>query len=113
MGIRNDVGLWDEGSDPPGWAEYSADGAITGDGITTVSPITTFAAGDIISVACNMDDGEIQWFKNNAVLSGGGAVAIDLPTTTQNGFITTVNCYPPDEIQINFGNSNSTRQSGW
>ena len=66
------MGLWDQTGGPPGYCEY---GPETGgqhwkyrDGLTTIGSVGVFAAGDIIGIAVNMDDNEIQWFKNNAVL---------------------------------------------
>jgi len=108
IGVRNDVGLWDETGGPPGYAEWGPEtgGHLYLDGLSDIGSVGSFAATDIVSMAVNMDDGEIQWFLNGAVLSGSGNVPVTLPTTTQNGFISYGACYT-DKHQWNFGQDSS------
>jgi len=108
VGIRNDVALWDDTGMPPGYVELAPEsgGYIYLDGLTDISGVGSFAADDIIGIAVNMDDGEIQFFINNAVLSGSGNVPVTMPTTTQNGFVSYDACYG-DEHTWNFGQDSS------
>ena len=107
LGVRDDAGLWDETGGPPGYAEYGPEGSLYRDGLATIASVGTLAAGDIVGVAVNMDDGEIQWFKNGAVLSGSGNVAVALPTTTQSGFLPYLRAYGPGKYGANFGQDSS------
>ena len=52
----------------------------TGDSATSYG--ATYTAGDIIGAALNADDGEITFYKNNAVQDSG--TAITLPTSTSS-----------------------------
>ena len=109
IGARDDAGLWDETGGPPGYCEYAAEsgGAIYLDGLSTISSVGSYVATDIIGVAVNMDDGEIQWFKNGAVLSGSGNVPVTMPATTAAGFVPYVRGYSPDKYCANFGQDSS------
>ena len=108
IGVRNDVGLWDQTGWPPGYAEWGPEsgGYLYRDGIADITGVGSFAATNIVSVAVNMDDGEIQWFLNGAVLSGSGNVPVALPATTQNGFIAYGAAYS-DDHRWNFGQDSS------
>ncbi len=46
---------------------YRANGVIEQNGSTVVSGLATFTTGDVISMAVNMDAGEISWYKNNTL----------------------------------------------
>jgi len=109
VGARNDVGLWDTTGGPPGYCEYAPEsgGQIYLDGLSTISSVGAFVATDIIGVAVNMDDGEIQWFKNGAVLSGSGNVPITMPATTAAGFVPYTRASGPDKYGVNFGQDSS------
>ena len=58
------------GSASPDVAYYDINDIYTG-GSHTADTDATFAAGDIISVALNLDDGEVTFRKNNSTMSNG------------------------------------------
>ena len=77
-GTRVGVGVTDEGNNPedylgnesPDVAYYDINDFYTG-GSKTADSNLTFAAGDIISVALNLDDGEVTFRKNNSTMTNG------------------------------------------
>ena len=77
-GTRVGVGVTDTDVDPeeylgnesPDVAYYDINDIYTG-GSKTADTDATFAAGDIISVALNLDDGEVTFRKNNSTMSNG------------------------------------------
>ena len=77
-GTRVGVGVTDDGNDPedylgnqsPDVAYYDINDFYTG-GSKTADSNLTFAAGDIISVALNLDDGEVTFRKNNSTMTNG------------------------------------------
>jgi len=72
------VGVTDPNANPeyylgqasPDVAYYDINDIYTG-GSKTADTDATFAAGDIISVALNLDDGEVTFRKNNSTMSNG------------------------------------------
>ena len=58
------------GNESPDVAYYDINDIYTG-GSKTADTDATFAAGDIISVALNLDDGEVTFRKNNSTMSNG------------------------------------------
>ena len=55
---------------------YSQNGHIGTNGGSTSTGHATYATNDIISVALNLDDNELLWYKNGAVQNSGTATAI-------------------------------------
>tara|TARA_A100000172_G_scaffold46406_2_gene28824 strand:- start:5290 stop:7887 length:2598 start_codon:yes stop_codon:yes gene_type:complete len=58
------------GNESPDVAYYDINDIYTG-GSKTADTDATFAAGDIISVSLNLDDGEVTFRKNNSTMSNG------------------------------------------
>ncbi|MDP6770856.1 MAG: hypothetical protein QF704_09200, partial [Anaerolineales bacterium] len=108
IGIRNDVALWDQTGSPEGYAVWQPEtgGYLYLDGLTDIGSVGSFAAGDIVSIAVDMDNNTVQWRKNNAVLSGGGNTAITMPVSTRNGFVYYGAAYADEHIW-NFGQDSS------
>jgi hypothetical protein len=109
IGIRNDVGLWDQTGGPPGYAEWGPEtgGHLYLDGLTDIGSVGSFAIGDIVSIAVDMDANTVQWRKNNAVLSGSGNTAITMPVSTRNGFVYYGAAVQSDKHTWNFGQDSS------
>ena len=55
---------------------YSQNGHIGTNGGATSTGHATYTTGDIISVALNLDDNELLWYKNGAVQNSGTATSI-------------------------------------
>ena len=55
---------------------YSQNGHIGTNGGSTSTGHATYTTGDIISVALNLDDNELLWYKNGAVQNSGTATSI-------------------------------------
>jgi len=55
---------------------YSQNGHIGTSGGSTSTGHATYTTGDIISVALNLDDNELLWYKNGAVQNSGTATSI-------------------------------------
>jgi hypothetical protein len=55
---------------------YSQNGDIGTNGGSTSTGHDTYTTGDIISVALNLDDNELLWYKNGAVQNSGTATSI-------------------------------------
>ena len=77
-GTRVGIGVTDEnvnpvdylGNESPTVAYYDIADIYTG-GSATATAGATFSAGDIISVALNLDDGEVTFRKNNSTITNG------------------------------------------
>ncbi len=110
IGIRDDKGLYHSTGASPGSAEWGPEtgGHIYLKDLTTIDNVGSFAAGDIVSIAVDMDAGTptVQWRKNNAVLSGGASGAVTMPVTTRNGFVF-YGAAHTDDHRWNFGQDSS------
>ena len=103
---RVGVGVTDTNSNPenylgqtsPDVAYYDINDIYTG-GSHTADTDATFAAGDIISVALNLDDGEVTFRKNNSTMSNGTQ---NLVASTLYTFATT-NYGSGSGVVANFG----------
>ena len=68
----------------------------------------TFSTNDIISIALNLDDNEVKFYKNGTVQNSGTAISITAPASTGLGnyFFTIgyINTAATATFQTNFGN---------
>ena len=109
-GTRVGVGVTDANVNPenylgqasPDVAYYDINDIYTG-GSKTADSNLTFAAGDIISVALNLDDGEVTFRKNNSTMTNGTQ---DLIASTLYTFATT-NYGSGAGVIVNFGQDSS------
>ena len=109
-GTRVGVGVTDANVDPedylgnesPDVAYYDINDIYTG-GSKTADSNLTFAAGDIISVALNLDDGEVTFRKNNSTMTNGTQ---NLIASTLYTFATT-NYGSGAGVIVNFGQDSS------
>jgi hypothetical protein len=109
-GTRVGVGVTDDGNDPedylgnqsPDVAYYDINDFYTG-GSKTADSNLAFAAGDIISVALNLDDGEVTFRKNNSTMTNGTQ---DLIANTLYTFAST-NYGSGSGVVANFGQDDS------
>ena len=109
-GTRVGVGVTDANVDPeyylgqasPDVAYYDINDIYTG-GSKTADSNLTFAAGDIISVALNLDDGEVTFRKNNSTMTNGTQ---DLIANTLYTFATS-NYGSGSGVIANFGQDSS------
>ena len=78
---------------------------------TAASYGNTYTADDIISVALDMDNGAIYFYKNGTIENSGTAAYTDLLTATSDHWLPGVKMYD-ESILINFGNPNWALSSG-
>jgi len=71
----------------------------------------TFTTGDIISVALDMDNGALYFYKNGTIQNSGTAAFTDLLTATTEHWLPAVKLYN-EAISINFGNPSHSISSG-
>ena len=78
---------------------------------TAASYGNTYTADDIISVALDMDNGAIYFYKNGTIENSGTAAYTDLLTATSDHWLPGIKIYD-EAISINFGNPNWALTSG-
>jgi hypothetical protein len=88
---------------------YSQNGDIGTNGGSTSTGHDTYTTGDIISVALNLDDNELLWYKNGAVQNSGTATSI---TANKTYFIGGRVYDTSTGWEFNFGSPSFTISSG-
>ena len=89
---------------------YRGQGTIYSNGSLS-SGWSTYTADDIISVALDMDNGAIYFYKNGTIENSGTAAYTDLLTATPDHWLPGLKLYD-ESILINFGNPNWALTSG-
>ena len=103
------------GQNASDWRYYGRDGKIRNNGSDS-SYGNTYAVGDIISIALNLDDNELKFYKNGTVQNSGTAIAITAAASTPIGaYFIAVGYYDGGDtgtFEINFGSPSFAISSG-
>ena len=102
------------GNDATGYGYYGNDGnSRTGNSSSSYGD--TYTEGDIVSIALNLDDNELKFYKNGTVQNSGTAISITAAASTPLGnyfFALTHWGNTAGTFEVNFGNPTFSISSG-